>query len=44
VELAVASGATRIVTFNLADFAGVEQFGIQAVRPKDVLKELGEIG
>ena len=42
-ELAVAAQATRIVTFNLKDFRGVEQFGIVAVKPRDFLIEIGEI-
>ena len=42
-ELAVAAQATRIVTFNLKDFRGIEQFGIMAVKPRDFLVEIGEI-
>ena len=42
-ELAVAAQATRIITFNLKDFKGVDQFGIAAVKPRDFLVEIGEI-
>jgi putative PIN family toxin of toxin-antitoxin system len=42
-ELAVAAGADKIVTFNQVDFKGVEKFGIRAVRPQDILKLLGDI-
>ncbi len=40
-ELAVASGAAEIVTFNIADFQSVDQFGVQAVTPAKFLVELG---
>ena len=39
-ELAVASGAEYIVTFNLKDFAGIESFGIEAIRPGKFLRIL----
>ena len=42
-ELAVESGCNFIVTFNVKDFAGVEQFGIKAITPKEFLQVLGEI-
>jgi len=42
-ELTVAAQATRIVTFNLKDFQGVEKFGIMAIKPRDFLVEIGEI-
>lgn len=42
-ELAVAAQATRIVTFNLRDFAGVEQFGIRVISPRDLLVEIGDM-
>jgi putative PIN family toxin of toxin-antitoxin system len=41
-ELAVAAGADKIVTFNQADFKGIEKFGIRAVKPQEILKLLGE--
>jgi len=42
-ELAAAAGVTRIVTFNLKDFRGVETFGVTAIKPRDFLVEIGEI-
>jgi predicted nucleic acid-binding protein len=42
-ELAVAAGADRIVTFNQADFKGTEKFGVRAVKPQEILKLLGGI-
>jgi predicted nucleic acid-binding protein len=41
VELAVEAGCNRIVTFNVKDFAGVEQFGVRAVQPHQFLQEIG---
>ncbi len=40
-ELAVESQCHYIVTFNLADFQGIEKFGIQAVTPQKILREIG---
>jgi putative PIN family toxin of toxin-antitoxin system len=42
-ELAVVSNAKYIVTFNTADFKGIEKFGLKAIKPRDFLKEIGEI-
>ncbi len=42
-ELAVAAGASQIVTFNQRDFRGVERFGVSAIEPRDLLVQLGEI-
>jgi hypothetical protein len=42
-ELAVEAGCNRIVTFNLKDFAGVEQFGVKAITPGECLKEIGAV-
>ncbi len=36
-ELAIASHADYIVTFNLKDFRNIELFGIEAITPKDFL-------
>jgi len=36
-ELAVASGSDFIVTHNVRDFAGIEQFGVQAITPQQFL-------
>lgn len=40
-ELAVASAAD-VVSFNAADFAGAERFGIRVITPGQLLRELGE--
>ena len=37
-ELAIASNADYIVTFNLKDFANIESFGIEAISPSDFLE------
>src|SRR5262249_38007714 len=42
-ELAVAAGCDCIVTFNVRDFAGAEQFGIRVLTPKEFLQEIGEL-
>ena len=39
-ELAVEAGVTCIVTHNLRDFAGTEQFGIQVLSPGAFLRRL----
>ena len=41
-ELAVAGGCDYIVTYNMADFAEIEQFGIQAIKPSAFLRKIGE--
>jgi putative PIN family toxin of toxin-antitoxin system len=40
-ELALNAGCSHVVTFNLKDFKGALQFGIQAIPPKDFLALLG---
>ena len=42
-ELAVVSNANYIVTFNIADFKGIEKFGLRAIKPRDFLREIGEL-
>lgn len=42
-ELAVASGAKQIITFNQKDFGRASFFGITPVKPKDFLKTIGVI-
>lgn len=42
-ELAVKANCDWIVTYNLSDFRGSEQFGVQAVNPVPFLKHLGEL-
>lgn len=37
-ELAVASNTKNIVTHNLRDFSGIEQFGVVAITPKNLLE------
>jgi predicted nucleic acid-binding protein len=41
-ELAVAGGCDYIVTHNTADFADIEKFGIEVVKPAEFLKKIGE--
>lgn len=40
-EVAVAGRCEAIVTYNVRDFAGVEQFGLRAVTPLTLLQEIG---
>ena len=42
-ELAVTAGCNYIVTYNVNDFKGIENFGVQAITPKDFLKLAGEL-
>ena len=42
-ELAVESEAEFVVTHNLRDFAGSEQFGLRVVTPQIFLRHIGEI-
>jgi putative PIN family toxin of toxin-antitoxin system len=42
-ELAVGAGCEYIVTFNLDDFQGIEQFGIEAITPQKALELIGEL-
>lgn len=41
-ELAVAAGCPYIVTHNVRDFAGSEQFGVRICTPQQLLTEIGE--
>lgn len=41
-ELAVASRAEAIVTFNQKDFLGIHRFGIQILTPGDLLNRIGD--
>ena len=40
-EVAVASEASGIVTFNRRDFKGIEAWGLKIYSPKEILKILG---
>ena len=42
-ELAVSANCDIIVTFNLDDFEGVEEFGIRVMTPRDLLRKIGEL-
>ena len=42
-ELAVTSQCDYIVTYNTSDYQGIHQFGIKAIRPRDILKMIGEV-
>lgn len=42
-ELAVAAECSSIITYNIKDFAGAEQFGIQVISPLSFLKTTGEL-
>jgi putative PIN family toxin of toxin-antitoxin system len=42
-ELAVAAGCYCIVTFNVRDFEGAEQLGVQLRAPQEFLREIGEL-
>jgi len=41
-ELAVESGSEYIITHNLKDFRGVENFGIKALLPKEFISIMGK--
>lgn len=42
-ELAVEAGCEYIITYNLDDFKGIEQFGLEAITPKQFLIKIGEL-
>ncbi len=42
-ELAVEAGCDYIITHNIRDFVGVEQFGLEAIKPKEFLQKIGVI-
>lgn len=42
-ELAVASQCDYIVTHNISDFRGIEEFGVQAITPRDFLRIINEV-
>lgn len=43
-ELAVAANCEGIITFNAKNFAGVEQFGLGIITPREFLSRIGEFG
>ena len=42
-EVAVSAGCNIIVTYNKADFAGVDKFGIRVMTAREFLREIGEL-
>ncbi len=42
-ELAIEAQCDFIVTFNQKDFVGVEQFGLEALTPYQLLQKIGEL-
>lgn len=42
-ELAVTANCNYIITYNVSDFKGIENFGIATIIPKGFLKLVGEI-
>ena len=42
-ELAVASGARYVVTYNRKDFVGLDKFNVEVVDAKEMLDQLGEL-
>jgi putative PIN family toxin of toxin-antitoxin system len=42
-EIAIQAGCEAIVTHNVADFRGCDQFGVQIETPKSFLKRIGVI-
>ena len=39
--LAVKGRCDKIVTYNIRDFIGIEQFGLQAITPREFMKFIG---
>lgn len=42
-ELAVVSNSKYIVTHNTADFKGIEKFTLRVAKPREFLREIGEL-
>ena len=42
-ELAVGASCDYIVTYNKADFPGVEKFGVELVTAKELLQKIGAL-
>jgi putative PIN family toxin of toxin-antitoxin system len=41
-ELAVAANCQHIITYNIKDFVGAEQFGLTTMTPQDFLRKIGK--
>ena len=41
-ELAVVAQCDFIITYNKRDFRGIQQFGIEALDPREFLEKIGE--
>lgn len=42
-ELAVKARCDSLVTYNICDFVGIEQFGIKAITPAEFLRDIGAL-
>ena len=42
-ELAVTANCNYIITYNVDDFKGIDDFGIEVMTPKEFLKLIGEL-
>jgi predicted nucleic acid-binding protein len=42
-ELAVKAGCQSIITYNTRDFTGVEQFGLNLLKPSEFLRLIGKL-
>lgn len=42
-EVAVESESEFIITHNVRDFVGIEQFGLEATTPRQLLEKIGEL-
>ncbi len=42
-ELAVKAGWQSIITYNTRDFAGIEQFGLNPLKPSEFLRLIGKL-
>ena len=42
-EVAVESESEFIATHNVRDFAGIEQFGLEVINPRQLLEKIGEL-
>ncbi|MGM0588946.1 MAG: putative toxin-antitoxin system toxin component, PIN family [Bacteroidota bacterium] len=42
-ELAVEASCEYIITYNINDFKSIEQFGLEAITPKQFLIKIGEL-